>query len=218
MRARVKVPVFAYFAVVTPALLGLLFAADAAIGPREPMKLAAAAPAALARVQPKTDAIQILTVREQVPVPAAVLAALANTAEIRGTAPDTAKSGGASKKPTEATSRRKQVASATDLAPVVPAPAKRAAPAGERRKKPVQATSPSFYLASTSAFAPPAGPAKRSASGERRKTPAAAANAFAMAPFGPAPNQAAPRGKKKAQVVPATRGRYARSAPHSAVY
>jgi hypothetical protein len=87
MRARVTVPLLGYFVVVTPALLGLLFAAEAAIGPLEPIKLSTPAPEVLIkRHQRKADSIQILTVREQVPVPASELAAVASLPEAKPTA------------------------------------------------------------------------------------------------------------------------------------
>jgi hypothetical protein len=151
MRARVTVPLLGYFVVVTPALLGLLFAAEAAIGPLEPMRISTPAPAALIK-QPsrKADSIQVLTVREQVPVPASELTAVASLPEAKpaaGPAPQKkgAQAADRKNKPVKVAQVRDQVrVPAYGLAAWASAPEVRAAAASQRKQGKVART-PDYY-------------------------------------------------------------------------
>ena len=80
MRDRIRVPLLGYFAIVAPVLLGCLFAADAFMEPGAPMKFAAAAPvlALATKRPPAAGSVQILTVREAVPVRQSALTAVEN--------------------------------------------------------------------------------------------------------------------------------------------
>lgn len=62
MRPRTGMPLITYFAVVVPALVGLLFLADAELGPPPPLKLSRES--VLSLEKPKVRSIQILTVNE----------------------------------------------------------------------------------------------------------------------------------------------------------
>jgi hypothetical protein len=72
--SRIRMPLFAYAAVVAPALLGLLYAAEAMMGPPGAMPLSSEAPVLAKRESARTDGVQVLTVREPVVVPATALA------------------------------------------------------------------------------------------------------------------------------------------------
>jgi hypothetical protein len=76
MRDRIRVPLLGYFVVVTPLLLGGMIAADAYLGPPEPMRGTVDTPVlALTKRASTANAVQILTVRESMPVPLSALAA-----------------------------------------------------------------------------------------------------------------------------------------------
>ncbi len=73
--SRIRMPLFAYCAVVAPALLGLLFAAEALLGPPGPMALSSDGPVLVKRQSAETDSVKILTVRDSLEVPDSALAA-----------------------------------------------------------------------------------------------------------------------------------------------
>jgi hypothetical protein len=62
MRSRTGMPLFTYFAIVVPGLVGLLFLADAELGPPPPLKLSRETMLSLEK--PKTHSVAILTVSE----------------------------------------------------------------------------------------------------------------------------------------------------------
>jgi hypothetical protein len=72
--SRIRMPLFTYALVVAPALLGLLYAAEAVMGPPGAMPLASEAPVLAKRESARADAVQVLTVSEPVAVPASALA------------------------------------------------------------------------------------------------------------------------------------------------
>lgn len=69
-RQRVRVPVFGYFAVVAPVLLGFLALAEAVMGPPPPMPASANAPVLFKKQVAADASVQVLTVPAPIPVPA----------------------------------------------------------------------------------------------------------------------------------------------------
>ena len=69
-RPRVRMPLFSYFAVVTPCLIGVLFIAPAAYAPPPPMRVAAPIRLPGSEIRVVDTSMPILTIREA-PVPPA---------------------------------------------------------------------------------------------------------------------------------------------------
>jgi hypothetical protein len=69
-RQRVRVPVFGYFAVVAPVLLGFLVLAEAVMGPPPPMPASANAPILFKKQVAADASVRVLTVQPPIPVPA----------------------------------------------------------------------------------------------------------------------------------------------------
>jgi hypothetical protein len=79
---RIRVPLLRYFVLVTPALLGFLYVAEAVMGPPPPMQLATNGPTLLKKHVAVTSGVQILSAPEAIAVPTSQLSQIEATAGI----------------------------------------------------------------------------------------------------------------------------------------